>query len=182
MSIVQATRDYGYFHWSCLKIENISVFGSCVQFFLGLAHCPVVPVPVSTQSPLMTCCSPTPQACSWRKTLETNSYPTLLSLCKAAVQVQKAFAQILLPFLQRSSVDTINRDSMERAKNLLLGCISDQCTHSSAFIKGADAAVFLKGMEEGSRFLQRDNGFRKDQQVNQVLKLCCAFLIISTLC
>jgi len=87
----------------------------------------------------------------------------------ALLQVQETFAQILFsPSISANSDNTTHKCNMEGANNLLQGRNGNQCTLSSAFSKGEDAAgAFLKSIEEASRFLPKDNGIRKDQLVNQ---------------
>lgn len=87
----------------------------------------------------------------------------------ALLQVQEPFAQILFsPSISANSDNTTHKCNMEGANNLLQGRNGNQCTLSSAFSKGEDAAgAFLKSIEEASRFLPKDNGIRKDQLVNQ---------------
>ncbi|CAL4982440.1 unnamed protein product [Urochloa decumbens] len=89
----------------------------------------------------------------------------------ALLQVQETFAQILFsPFISSNSDNIIYRSNMEGDKNSLQGCSGDKCTLSSAFSKSTDAVwAFSKSMEEASRFLPRDNGFRKDEQVNEMI-------------
>jgi hypothetical protein len=90
----------------------------------------------------------------------------------AVLQVQKAFAQILSsPSFSTNSNNTVNRDNVEGARNLFQDCNGDQCTLRSSLPIGALAAgSVLKGMEEATRFLPEDNGFRMDQQVNQMTR------------
>ncbi|CAM0149596.1 unnamed protein product [Urochloa decumbens] len=89
----------------------------------------------------------------------------------ALLQVQETFAQILFsPFISSNSDNIIYRSNMEGDKNSLQGCSGDKCTLSSAFSKSTDAVwAFSKSMQEASRFLPRDNGFRKDEQVNEMI-------------
>jgi len=90
----------------------------------------------------------------------------------ALLQVQEPFAQILSsPSFSTNSDNTINRDNVEGAQNLFQDCSGDQCTLRSSLSIGALAAgSVLNGMEEASRFLPKDNGFSKDQQVNQMTR------------
>ncbi|KAL6662263.1 hypothetical protein ACP70R_000122 [Stipagrostis hirtigluma subsp. patula] len=101
----------------------------------------------------------------------------------ALQEVEQPFAQILCC----ASLDTnndnagtmgssvasqgVNSSNTEVPHSLLQGSSGDQGTRSSALSKSEDAVgAFLKGMEEGHRFLPKYNIFRGDKLVDQNLR------------
>jgi hypothetical protein len=86
----------------------------------------------------------------------------------ALLQVQQPFAQIL----SSSSYGT-STGNAEGAKELLQDGSDDESTFNlnSALSKGTDAVrAFLKGMEEANMLLPKDNKFRGDVPVNQMVQ------------
>ncbi|KAL6654487.1 hypothetical protein ACP70R_007952 [Stipagrostis hirtigluma subsp. patula] len=89
----------------------------------------------------------------------------------ALLQVQQSFAQILSSPTFGAINNTVNKGNMEGTEDLLQDSSGDRRTLGSALSKDADlAGAFLKGMEEASRFLPRDTGFRVDEKVNQMFR------------
>ncbi|KAF8645834.1 hypothetical protein HU200_066079 [Digitaria exilis] len=92
----------------------------------------------------------------------------------ALLQAQEPFAQILLSSsISTNSNNSINRNNMEGANNLLQGSSGDQCSLSSVFSMCVDSVgAFSKSIQEASRFCPRDNSIRKEQQVHQRVTEC----------
>ncbi|KAL6907971.1 hypothetical protein ACP4OV_002141 [Aristida adscensionis] len=82
----------------------------------------------------------------------------------ALLQVQQSFAQILSsPSFHAQNKNIVNNGYSGGTNDLL---------HSGSGNQTMDVVgAFLKGMEEASRFLPTDNDFRKDEQVNQMLRV-----------
>jgi hypothetical protein len=93
-----------------------------------------------------------------------NDHPALL-------QVLQPFSQILSS--SSSSYYGTNTGNTDGAKDLLQDGRDDESklNLSSALSKGTDAVrAFLKGMEEANMLLPKDNKFRGDVQVNQLVR------------
>jgi hypothetical protein len=74
------------------------------------------------------------------------------------LQMQQALAHILSPPSSSTKNSSINKGNSEGTEGLLHGSSGDPTRVSLGFDKGADVAgAFLKGMEEGRKFLPSDN-------------------------
>ncbi|OEL20685.1 hypothetical protein BAE44_0018293 [Dichanthelium oligosanthes] len=87
----------------------------------------------------------------------------------ALLEAQQPFAQILSPSTGADNDDVANKGNMDQAKDSSLVSSDDQSTLSLSF-SDTEYVVgeFLKGMEDASRFLPRNNSFMKDPQMNQM--------------